>query len=33
MFALRQTFIRVDNEKVGYMYGFRWERSAALEHS
>ena len=30
MFALRETFIKIDNEQVGFMQGFRWERSTAI---
>lgn len=30
MFALRETFIKIDNEQVGFMQGFRWERATAI---
>lgn len=33
MFALRETFIRIDNEQVGFMQGFKWQRATAIDHS
>lgn len=32
MFDLRQTFIRSEYERVGFMHGFVWQRSSAIEY-